>query len=223
MARTTRTDRRVPRLTQAERSLLSERRLLEAAVRVMCERGYEDTTLAAIGAAAGYSRGLATHRFGAKTDLFAAVMRAVTRNFYARLEQGGAGRAGVEALLAFVDTHRQLAHEEPDAMRAMLVLWLQSLISRSRMREAALQDLLGHRDWVQGAIERGQAAGSIRADVDAHAEAVQFCGTLFGLTLQWLIDPFGADLERTLTRFRQRVTDELRPLTTSRRAGGSRR
>ena len=41
--------RRAPRLTQAERSLLSERRLLAAAMRVMCERGYEDTTLAAIG------------------------------------------------------------------------------------------------------------------------------------------------------------------------------
>lgn len=203
--------RRASRLTQAERSLLSERRLLAAAMRVMCERGYEDTTLAAIGAAAGYSRGLASHRFGAKTDLFAAVMRSVTRGFYARLDQVAAGHVGVDALLAFVDTHRQLAREEPDAVRAMLVLWLQSLISRSRMREAALQDLLGHRAWVQRAIERGQAAGTVRADVDAHAEAVQFCGALFGLTLQWLIDPAGADLEPTLARFRQRVTRALRP------------
>ena len=203
--------RPAPRLTQAERSLLSERRLLEAATRVMSERGYEDTTLAAIGAAAGYSRGLATHRFGAKTDLFAELMRSVTRAFYARLEQGGAGVTGVDALLAFVDTHRRLAQDEPDAMRAMLVLWTQSLISRSRMREAAAQDLLGHRDWVQRAIERGQTAGTIRRDVDAHAEAVQFCGALFGLTLQWLIDPAGADLEPTLARFRERIARELRP------------
>jgi AcrR family transcriptional regulator len=203
--------RSAPRLTQAERSLLSERRLLEAAMRVMCERGYEETTLAAIGEAAGYSRGLATHRFGAKTDLFAQLMRSVTRGFYARLEQVSAAQTGADALLAFIDTHRRLAQEEPDAMRAMLVLWLQSLISRSRMRETALQDLLGHRDWVQRAIERGQAAGTVRADVDAHAEAVQFCGALFGLTLQWLIDPSGADLEQTLARFRQRVRRELHP------------
>lgn len=211
MARRRPTIRPVPRLTQAERSLLSQRRLLEAAARVMCERGYEDTTLAAIGAAAGYSRGLATHRFGAKTDLFAELMRSVTREFYARLDRAAAGATGIEALRAFVDTHRELAQEEPDGMRAMLVLWTQSLISRSRMREAAVQDLLGHRDWVQRAIERGQAAGAVRVDVDAHAEAVQFCGTLFGLTLQWLIDPAGAALEPTLARFRQRVARELRP------------
>lgn len=213
MARTAKKPRAgsAPRLTQAERSLLSQRRLLEAAARVMCERGYEDTTLAAIGAAAGYSRGLATHRFGAKTDLFAELMRSVTREFYARLDRAAAGATGIEALRAFVDTHRELAQQEPDAMRAMLVLWTQSLISRSRMREAAGQDLLGHRDWVQRAIERGQAAGAVRVDVDAHAEAVQFCGTLFGLTLQWVIDPAGADLEPTLGRFRDRVARELRP------------
>ena len=203
--------RPAPRLTQAERSLLSERRLLEAAMRVMCERGYEETTLAAIGEAAGYSRGLATHRFGAKTDLFAQLMRSITRGFYERLERVSAGRAGVDALLAFIDTHRRLAQEEPDAMRAMLVLWLQSLISRSRMRATAVQDLLGHRDWVQRAIERGQAAGTVRGAVDAHAEAVQFCGALFGLTLQWLIDPAGAELTQTLARFRDRVRRELRP------------
>ena len=41
------------RLTQADRSALSERRMLEAAVELMGERGYEKTTLAAIGEAAG--------------------------------------------------------------------------------------------------------------------------------------------------------------------------
>jgi hypothetical protein len=34
--------------------------MLEAAVRLMGERGYEKTTLAAIGEAAGYSRGAST-------------------------------------------------------------------------------------------------------------------------------------------------------------------
>ena len=63
------------RLTQADRSALSERRTLEAAVQLMGERGYEKTTLAAIGEAAGYSRGLATHHFGSKADLFARVIR----------------------------------------------------------------------------------------------------------------------------------------------------
>ena len=53
------------RLTQADRSALSERRMLEAAVELMGERGYEQTTLAAIGEADRNSRGHPTHLFGA--------------------------------------------------------------------------------------------------------------------------------------------------------------
>ncbi len=63
------------RLSQADRSALSERRTLQAAVELMGELGYEKTTLAAIGEAAGYSRGLATHQFGSKAELFARVIQ----------------------------------------------------------------------------------------------------------------------------------------------------
>ncbi len=60
-------------------------------------------------------------------------------------------------------------------------------------------------------IERGIAAGTVRRDVDPHAEAVQFCGTLFGLTLQWLIDPAGSPLEHAHEIFVARLERTLRP------------
>ena len=44
------------RRTQAERTALSEDRLLAAALQLISERGYERTTLQAIGERAGYSR-----------------------------------------------------------------------------------------------------------------------------------------------------------------------
>jgi AcrR family transcriptional regulator len=199
------------RLTQADRSALSERRTLEAAVQLMGERGYEKTTLAAIGEAAGYSRGLATHQFGSKADLFARVIHWISDKSRRQLEPALQGRSGVDALLAFADAHRRFADENPVVTRALYVLWFQSLIADSPMRDAAIEDLLGHRDRVRRIIEQGIAAGTVRADADPGAEAIQFCGALFGLGLQRLIDPTSFEVEDMNRRFKERLEATLRP------------
>ena len=199
------------RLTQADRSALSERRMLEAAVELMGERGYEKTTLAAIGEAAGYSRGLATHQFGSKADLFAQVIRWISDKVRRQLESALQGHTGVEALLAFAAAHGRFADDNPVMTRALYVLWFQSLISDSPMRDAAIEDLLGHRDRVRRIIEQGIAAGEVRGDVDATAEAIQFCGALFGLGLQRLIDPTGFPIDDMNRGFQERLEATLRP------------
>jgi AcrR family transcriptional regulator len=185
--------------------------MLEAAVELMGERGYEETTLAAIGETAGYSRGLATHHFGSKAALFARVIRWISNEGRRALEPALQGRDGIDALFAFADAHRQFAKESPRMARALYVLWFQSLISDSPMRDAAIEDLLGHRDRVRRMIEQGIAAGTVRADVDAGAEAIQFCGALFGLGLQWLIDPTGSRIDDMHQRFKERLAAALRP------------
>lgn len=199
------------RLTQTDRTALAERRMLEAAVKLMGERGYENTTLAAIGEAAGYSRGLATHHFGSKADLFARVIRWISDKSRGDLEPALQGRRGIDALFAFVDAHRRFLEQEPMTARALYVLWFQSLISDSPMRHAAVEDLLGHRDRVRRIIERGITAGEVRRDVDTNAEAIQFCGTLFGLGLQWLIDPAGSRIEDMHQGFKDRLAVTLHP------------
>jgi AcrR family transcriptional regulator len=199
------------RLTQADRSALSERRTLEAAVALMGERGYEKTTLAAIGEAAGYSRGLPTHLFGSKADLFARVIRWISDKARQHIEPAVQGRTAIEALFAFADAHRRFADENPVMARALYVLWFQSLIADSPMRDAAIDDLLGHRGRVRRIIEEGISAGTVRADVDPSAEAIQFCGTLFGLGLQRLIDPTGYPIDQMSQLFKDRLAASLRP------------
>ena len=197
------------RLTQADRSALSERRTLEAAVQLMGERGYEKTTLAAIGKAAGYSRGLATHHFGSKADLFARVIRWISDKLRQQVEPGLKERGGVDALLAFAEGHREFADQNPLMTRALYVLWFQSLIADSPMRDAAIEDLLGHRDRIRRIIEQGIREGTVRSDADPSAEAIQFCGALFGLGLQWLIDPAGFPNEDMHRRFKERLRRSL--------------
>ncbi|MCC6846887.1 MAG: TetR family transcriptional regulator [Deltaproteobacteria bacterium] len=197
-------------LSHRERSGLAVGRMVAAALRTMGEHGYEAATLAAIGEAAGYSRGLATHHFGSKAELFAEVLRSVTGAFMTTVERRVGNRSGVDALLAFVAAHRELAEGEPERMRALFVLSFQSLIAHSPMKDAAIRQLLGYRDWAQRMIEHGVAAGAVRSDVDPHGEAIQFCGALFGLTLQWLIDPVGTPLDRAHARFTARLERDLR-------------
>ena len=52
------------RRTHAQRREQAEQRLLEAALGIVAQRGSIRMTLAEIGEAAGYSRGLPAHRFG---------------------------------------------------------------------------------------------------------------------------------------------------------------
>lgn len=205
------TSRRRAPLSHRERSDLAVGRMISAALRMMGEEGYEAATLAAIGKAAGYSRGLATHHFGSKADLFAEVLRTVTGEFMAMVAERVGTRTGVDALIAFVAAHRELAVSAPERIRALFVLSFQSLIAHSPMKDAAIHELLGYRDWAQRMIERGLAAGTVRRGVDAHSEAIQFCGALFGLTLQWLIDPVGTPLDRVHAQFIARLERTLRP------------
>jgi len=61
---------RVSRRTQAERTALSDARMFDAAMQLIVEQGTHATTLKAVGERAGYSRGLASSRFGSKDALF---------------------------------------------------------------------------------------------------------------------------------------------------------
>jgi hypothetical protein len=110
-----------------------------------------------------------------------------------------------------MDAHRQFADENPVMTRALYVLWFQSLIADSPMRDAAIEDLLGHRDRVRRIIEQGVSEGTVRSNVDASAEAIQFCGALFGLGLQRLIDPARFPIEDMNRRFKERLGATLSP------------
>ena len=55
--------------TQAVRRAEAEQRLVAAAADMVGEVGPSRVTLASVGERAGYSRGLATHRFGSKGAL----------------------------------------------------------------------------------------------------------------------------------------------------------
>src|SRR5690348_14480384 len=67
------------RRTQQQRRAETERRVLDAAVALIAERGSRAVTLAEVGQAAGYSRGIVHAHFGSREQLLAAVVRDAQR------------------------------------------------------------------------------------------------------------------------------------------------
>src|SRR5258706_6941398 len=104
-------DRLAVRRTQAERRDESERGVLQAAIAVVAQEGVGAVTFDSLGRKGGFSRGLATQRFGSKQGLIEAVIRHLhERQESLRGEKTLDDMPGLEAVLAFVDHYlRDLA------------------------------------------------------------------------------------------------------------------
>lgn len=187
-----------PRRTQAERSALSDRRMIEASIDLVTRRGCEKTTLQAIGQAAGYSRGLVSHRFGSKDGLFRAVMAWIARRWRAELEPAVADLDGAEALCAFAQAHGRFARRHPEVVRALFTLWFEALNPESTLRPAVLEEQRGVRARVESWLRAARERGALPDGVDPALQSTQFCGALYGVTYLWLTDTEGLDLRAML-------------------------
>ncbi|MEL0137590.1 MAG: TetR/AcrR family transcriptional regulator, partial [Halieaceae bacterium] len=113
--------------TQAERSALSDQRMFEVAIELVNERGTAKTTLKDIGERAGYSRGLASYRFGSKDGLWMELFARFDEIWKAHLSQYLAGQSGIGALRAAMQAQRDIFSRESGYLRAMYILWYESL------------------------------------------------------------------------------------------------
>lgn len=188
--------RRAPneRRTQAERRDESERSLVEATLRVVAAEGVNAATFEAIGREAGYSRGLATQRFGSKRGLIDAVIAYLHQEREAVLEADHvAEMPALDAILYYVDSHlRGLSPDHSptgDGGRAYFMLLAGAVADASSLREAFAQSHERVRDWLETLMKRGQAEGGIRPEIDPHAGALMVGSLMVGLSIQWLVDP----------------------------------
>lgn len=188
------TSRTTSRTEQAERS---RQRLIDAASRLFAERGYRDTSVQAIGEAAGISRGSIFWHFGSKEGLlWAVVERAFADWETGRLVPDVGSATGVEAVHRALRAHRAFLAGNATTLHLFYVLMFEALGPRPDLaaRFAALHDRL--RALGAAWLRAGIAAGDLRPDVDPDALATILIGALGGLAYQHLLDPGGIDLDR---------------------------
>lgn len=177
------------RRTQAERRDQSKQGLLLAATEVIAERGVSAATFDAIGSRAGFSRGLATQKFGSKQGM----IEALIAHLHARQDEmlgvhGVDGMPGLQAILTYVDLYlRELGRRGEN--RAYFMLLASAIADRSVLCAAFSVSHERVQRRLEAMVQRGQAEGTIRQEIEAAAAALMIGSLLLGLSIQGLIDP----------------------------------
>ena len=177
------------RRTQAERTALSDARMLDAAVTLIVGRGTAGTTLQDVGELAGYSRGLASARFGHKAALFSFIVRAVGEEWLDALGEAVREQRGLAAICAATDAHYRFVRDGAERIRAFYSLWFDSIGPDAELKQVIANVHERRQRDVEAWIRQGIEEGSVRADVDVTAVARQFCAAIIGIVYQWLVAP----------------------------------
>lgn len=194
---------RARRRTQAERTALSDARMFDAAMQLIVEEGTHATTLKAVGERAGYSRGLASSRFGSKDALFGQLVLHFNTKWTRELANKVGTRDGAQACLAALRAVEGFLSSHSGYMQAMYILWFESIGSHNDVRShlAAYHEI--YRGDVAHWVEEGIAGGEIDASVDAESYAFGFCSFIFGTIYQWLVAGNSVDLAQQFEAFRR--------------------
>lgn len=196
------------RRTQRQRTEESARRLAEAAVELIAEKGYANTTAREIGVRAGYSRAMVAERFGTKEVLLDTILE---RDYERRIDADpGPGASGFDRLMAPIDALRAFAAEDPRLLRAMFILNFEAINDSGMLRERIQRWLVGFRSRLAEAIRVGKADGSITPSIDADDVSREIVATGIGYAYWWIVTPDERDIDSTLTRWRDRVAEALR-------------
>lgn len=178
----------------SERSTGSEekrRQILDAAVRVFARKGFHTSRVGDIAEEAGVAHGLLYHYFASKDEVLETVFR---ENWAVLLERIHAVE-GTDA-----PAREQLRHvaaillrtwlHEPDVVRVLV-----REIARSPEVQERIGELTKPIGSIRRIIERGQASGELRADVDPTLAAIVFYGGIDELLTGWVLGqrPSGAD------------------------------
>ena len=107
---------------QQDRSRATRERLLEAALESLAEVGWHGTTVVAVAARAGVSRGAAQHHFTTRDDLVRAALDRVYVGFAEDLRHRALERPGENRLLAAIELLADIWAET--AGRASMQLWV---------------------------------------------------------------------------------------------------
>ena len=176
------------RRSQGERRAETERRVLEAAIRLIAGHGSQQMSLADVGAEAGYSRGIVTHQFGSKEQM----LRRLTEYAQDSFGPPGADTTGLERLLVVVDEYLERVFRGEALTQAFLLLWTESLTAQAALRDAFRQRDANFRNTLAGYLEEGIREGTVRSSIDPRSVALVLVGQLRGIGLQMMADPDAA-------------------------------
>jgi AcrR family transcriptional regulator len=157
--------------------------ILDAAVRVFAAKGYHTSRVGDIAEEAGVAHGLLYHYFASKEEVLEIVFRenwGELLETFARIE--ASDESPLEQLAGIAKALLRSWRNNPDLVRVMV---------REVARSPHLQRQIGEIEAVflliQRVIERGQADGSFRPELDARLASWIFYGGLEEVLTGWVL------------------------------------
>lgn len=172
------------RRTQVQRRAEAERRVLESAMTLIAQSGSRAITLAQVGEAAGYSRGIVHQYFGNRAGLLDAVMRDAG-TFDVPDYDGNA----LDQIAELVASYFRNVVDRTPSSRAFLQLWGEAIANDPVLTPLFAERDASFRSFLAGQIRAGVKDGSVRADIDPKSAAVLLLSILRGTGLQLIASP----------------------------------
>ncbi len=173
------------RKTQAERTDISDSRMLESAIELIVVKGTDKTTLKEVGELAGFSRSMAGYRFGSKNGLFEFILHSVGEEWLSSLKIATKKKNGLEAITSALKEHCNICLNAPKRIQAFYILWFESIGVQSPIKDAVTSIQNRRRRDVISWIDQSDYQGNLSA-----AElAEQFNASVLGIAYYWLANP----------------------------------
>jgi len=202
MARTLKAKDQLKR-TQVDRREAAESALLQAAISLISDRGVKGTTLAEVGEAAGYSRGLAAHHFKTKDRLLQATAEYVHER-YVDLLAAKKARPGLETIVQIVELSCTMRSVE--VARAVYLMQKEAFFNTSGLRDVFKKYNRAALQRIENEIRAGVANGEIKKAANPKAEAVILLALIRGIRAQWIL----ASGKVNLSKMRRELTQYVR-------------
>lgn len=178
------TDNGIPK-KEKKRNLQKENNILEGALKVFGEKGFEATTISAISKAAKISEATLYEYFSSKEDVLFAIPNLYTRR---ELEK-------IQGIVHYI-------HIPEEKIRIIIQAYLEFYENNKLYTSVALLTLKGNRQFLKSpaynivkkstsaivdAFKQGVEAGVFRDDIDPYIVRNMVMGFIEHLTIQWLL------------------------------------
>lgn len=183
--------------------------MLDVAIRLLGERGTHEMTLKDVGEQAGYSRGLASNRFGSKDGLFSRLVSYNNRIWKKELQSFVGEHTGLAAFLMALTAVEDFIRTEPAFVKAMYTLWYETISSGGELRERLAKQHYAYRADAERRLIEAKKQGEIRERIDTASFAIQYWSFISGTTYQWLVTPEAIDVKLVFRRYKELALEVL--------------
>jgi TetR/AcrR family transcriptional regulator, fatty acid metabolism regulator protein len=157
--------------------------LLRAAVRVFAQKGFHAARVGDIAEEAGVAYGLLYHYFRSKDEVLETIFRATWTDMLATVESiAETGEPGREQLRKVTEVILRTWRRDPDLVRVLV-----REVTRSPQLQRQVDEIAAALRSLQAIVERGQAAGEFRDDVESRLASVVWYGALEEILTGWVL------------------------------------